>query len=352
MNKQKFTRVLASFILFCLGVIFFGFAEGAESVFQKGICYASWEKERYASVYSDQSLEMLAQTGAEWVAIISTYYQDKYNSKEIFPSERTPSDKSLIHAVNKAHQLGLKVMLKPHLDLVDESEGLWRADIGFQKESDWQEWFRQYLKFILHYALIAEKTGAEIFCIGTELSFASSKTAFWREEIVPALRKVYSGKLIYAANWDEYKFIRFWNDLDYVGIDAYFPLHQKGNPGYEEIKNSWTKWAEEIGIWQKTIKKPVIFTEIGYQSADFAAAKPWENSYSGSVNLQIQSDCYRAALEALSNKLWCQGIYWWYWKATPYAGGTNNRDFTPQKKPAETILTLYYRGLSLAQLNP
>lgn len=351
MSKQKLSIIQNSLILCFLGSIFFGLAQGAEPFFQKGICYVSWEKERYCSIYSDKSLGMLAQTGAEWVAIVTTYYQDKFNSKEIFPMGKTPSDESLVHAIKQAHQLGLKVMLKPHLDLIRESDGLWRGDIGFQSESDWQEWFRQYLKFILHYARLAQETKVELYCIGTELCFASTQTKFWEREIIPKVRKAYSGKLIYAANWDEYKNIRFWNSLDYIGIDAYFPLQQKGNPQYQEIKNSWTEWAQEIGIWQSKIKKPVIFTEIGYRSCDFAAAKPWENSYSARPNLEIQADCYRAAFEVVSNLSWCKGIYWWYWKATPFVGGLNNRDFTPQNKPAESILTYYYRGLSLARLS-
>lgn len=352
MCKANLSIAIASFTLFFLGgSILIGFAQSAEPSFQKGICYVTWEKERYSSPYSDKSLETLAQTGAEWVGIITTYYQEKYNSKEIFPTERTPSDSSLIHVINRAHQFGLKVMLKPHIDLLDTSDGLWRGDIGFQNQTDWQEWFLEYLKFILHYAKIAEESGVELFCIGTELCFASTQTVFWQREIIPQIRKAYSGKLIYAANWDEYKNIRFWDDLDCVGIDAYFPLTDKKSPEYEEIKVGWIKWADEIERWQKTINKPVIFTEIGYRSCEFAATAPWENSLGARVNLEIQANCYKAALDVLYSRHWCKGIYWWYWKSSPYAGGLTNHDFTPQNKPAETVLSYYYKGLSFVQLS-
>ena len=333
--------VLIEFV--CMGSV-----QGIEPAFQKGMCYVTWEKERYSSPYSDQALEKLAQTGAEWVQIVTTHYQNKYNSKEIFPTEKTPSDASLMHAIKQAQALGMKVMLKPHIDLIDESDGLYRGDIGFQNEADWQEWFGEYLKFILHYAKIAEKTGVELFCIGTELCFASTKTVFWQEEIIPQIRKVYSGNLVYAANWDEYRNIRFWDDLDYVGIDAYFPLTQKKSPEYEEIKTGWIKWADEIGIWQDSINKPIIFTEIGYRSCESAASRPWEYSLANEVNLELQENCYKAALEVLCSYEWCKGLYWWYWKPSPYAGGPANRDFIPQNKPAEIVLTSWYRGISLA----
>jgi len=351
MRKIGLSITIASFTLsFLSASLLMGSAQDFAPSFEKGICYVTWERERYSSPHSDKSLEMLTQTGAEWVEIIPTCYQDKFNSKKIFSTGKTPSDRSLVHVINQAHQLGMKVMLKPHIDLLDQSAGLCRGDIGFQNERDWQEWFLEYLEFILHYAKIAEETKTELFCMGTELCFASTKTTFWQKEIIPRIRKVYSGKLIYAANWDEYKNIRFWDDLDYVGIDAYFPISRKRSPGYEEIKASWIKWADEIESWQKTINKPVIFTEIGYRSCEFAARMPWEYSLNTAVNLEIQADCYKAALEVLCRQAWCQGIYWWYWKPSPYAGGLTNRDFTPQNKPAETILSYYYRGLSLVQI--
>lgn len=310
----------------------------------------TWEKERYASAHSDRSLKILVETGAEWVAIVTTHYQEEYNSRKIFPTERTPSDKSLIHAINKAHSIGLKVMLKPHLDLLDKSDGLCALDIGFQSKEDWRKWFGEYLKFILHYAKIAQETKVELFCIGTELGFASQQAEFWQSLIVPNIRKVYAGKLIYAANWDEYKNIRFWDDLDLVGIDAYFPLTEKRNAGYPEIEEAWRKWADEIEIWQRAINKPVIFTEIGYRSCEFSAARPWDSFSSGKVDLEIQANSYAAALNILFNRSWCKGMYWWYWRPSPYAGGLNNRDFTPQNKPAQETLISWYRGSSLAQL--
>ncbi len=344
-NKRGMTkrviRVISVVVLLSRMLIFV-LPVQASSAFQKGMCYAAWQKYRYLSQYSDESLERLAQTGAEWVEIITTYYQDEYNSKRIFPTRKTPSDGSIAHVIKKAHSLGLKVMLKPHIDLIDTSDGLWRGDIGFQTEKDWQRWFAQYQKFIVHYAHLAEKTNVELFCIGTELCFASTKTEFWQYYIIPSVRTAYSGKLIYAANWDEYKSIGFWDDLDYIGIDAYFPLARKKNPGYEEIKTSWSKWADEIQEWHRYIGKPVILTEIGYRSSEYAATRPWEEGFGRKVDLELQALCYSAALSVFSNRDWCRGLYWWYWKSSPYAGGFNNRDFTPQGKPAEIVLNYWY----------
>ena len=295
-GNDPIVKMVVFGLLVINALIFVGSANGesdpaeVESAFQKGICFVTWQKDRYLSPYSDRALERLAQTGATWVSIVTTYYQEDFDSLKIFPTENTPSDSSIIHAINKAHQLRLKIMLKPHLDLLSSSGTLSRSDIGFQREADWRKWFSQYLKFILHYAKLAERYNVDMLCIGTELCFASTKTKYWQEQIIPEIKKVYSGKLIYAANWDTYKAIAFWNQLDYIGIDAYFPLTDKENPNLEQIKAGWKKWIDQIQVWQQNINKPIILTEIGYRSCCSAAMKPWEFD----SNSQLDSYRYRA----------------------------------------------------------
>lgn len=330
--------LLVAFALSC----FFAAPLPAQEPFQKGICFVTWEKERFSSPHAEESLRALAKIGAQWICIVVTQYQETYNSTGIFPTGQTASDESLLHIIRRAHRLGLKVMLKPHLDLRATGDGMWRGDICFHSEDQWRAWSAAYLAFILHYARLAQQAGAQMFCVGTELRFASGRTQLWEEEIIPRVRAIYKGKLVYAANWDEYKRIAFWRSLDYIGIDAYFPLAEKEDPGYEEIRQAWRRWADEIEAWQKTVNKPVIFTEIGYTSCAYTAARPWETGYGKRLSLELQADCYKAALETLCGRKWCEGMYWWYWKPSPYAGGTLNRDFTPQNKPAELVLASWY----------
>ncbi len=55
--------------------------------------------------------------------------------------------------------MGHKVMLKPHIDLVyDSNRTLWRGDIGRgMTAGQWQAWFASYTKFILKYAKLAQE---------------------------------------------------------------------------------------------------------------------------------------------------------------------------------------------------
>ena len=94
-------------------------------------------------------------------------------------------------------------------------------------EADWTRLEASYTKFILTYAKLAQETKVDILCIGTELErFVMSRPDYWCG-LIERIRKIYNGKLTYAANWDEYKRTPFWDMLDYIGIDAYFPLSEK-----------------------------------------------------------------------------------------------------------------------------
>ena len=213
-----------------------GFSQAAFWIPQRGMCYATWDKDRFATPYSDESLEKLKSIGVEYLSISPTYYQEQYNSTKIRSTDQTPTKRSLKHVIKKAQELGLKVMVKPHIDLIDKYDGTyWRADIGFATDKDWEEWFKNYEKIILSYAKICEKYEVDIFCIGTELSFTTQRDAEWRG-IIQKVRAKYSGKLVYAANWDNFKNVKFWDELDYVGIDAYFPLTYEANPSLEDLK--------------------------------------------------------------------------------------------------------------------
>lgn len=339
------TLVSVAMLTSILGLSRFIGKEAKCPVFQKGMCYTTWSKRAYETGKSDRSLKKLKELNVEWIAIVVTWYQDTCFSTRIFRTEKTPSNASVKHAIQAAHDAGLKVMIKPHLDLLSTDEGGWRGEITCIKEPDWEIWFSDYRKFINNYARLAEETGAEMLCIGTELTAATATHQDdWRRVISDA-RSLYKGDLTYAANWsDEYLQIRFWDALDYAGIDAYFPLSDKDKPTYEELMEAWKKWVPEVESWQARIAKPVIFPEVGYRSSLGAARQPWEHAPGSTVDLELQSDCYRAMVDTFWNKSWFYGAYWWSWGTDVRMGGKSNRGFTPQNKPVEDYIEELYKA--------
>ncbi|GEM_PF-457508 len=356
MKRHTALRILISFVFAVLN--FYNIPAAAEglynenAVFQNGACFTTWEKERFASPGAGQALEMLADMGVDHIQIIVTWYQDSYDSIGIKSTKLTPSDPSVIKAIINAQEMGLKVMLKPQVDIINNEKGkYWRGNIGSADDKGWERWFEEYERFIVHYAGIAQKYGVEIFCVGTELSLAAREDGYWRQ-IISSVRGIYSGELIYAANWDNYRNIKFWKELDYAGIDAYFPLTQKSEPSVEEIKKGWKKWTEEIDSWHSAVNMPIVFTEIGYPSSAHAASNPWENG-SGNPDVDMQTKCYKAFFGAVWGKAWLSGVYWWNFNPSIYGGGMYNRYFTPLNKPAAKILKKAYRSdrLVLRQLD-
>ena len=146
---------------------------------QNGMTIASWWPGEYSTPDADQAITELKADGPNWLALIVTQYQDTYDSTTIYAAPGTPTDEDLVHVINQAHSLGLKVMLKPHLDLANDP-GHWRGDIGQGfSDSDWTAWFSSYKAFINHYAQLAQTNGVDQFCIGTELASTEFRLADW-----------------------------------------------------------------------------------------------------------------------------------------------------------------------------
>ena len=240
------------------------------------------------------------------------------------------------------HGNGIGVMLKPQIWIW---RGMFTGDLEMASEADWKKLETEYADFILTYADLAEQTGAALFCIGTELeSFVMARPVFW-EGLIREVRKRYSGRITYAANWDEYGRFPLWHQLDLIGVDAYFPLSEARNPGVEELQQGWQRWKSEIKALQKAVKKPVLFTEYGYRSMDYTAKKPWlVDRTEERVNLEAQANAKKAILEEFWKEDWFAGGFVWKWFIHhTRAGGPADNRFTPQNKPAQQVIREYYQ---------
>jgi hypothetical protein len=236
-------------------------------------------------------------------------------------------------------QLGMMNMLKPHLWV---REG-WVGEINMENEADWKLWFSNYKNFILDYARLAEELHMPMLCIGTELENASKKEKEWRE-IVREVRKVYSGKITYAANFTEYEQVKFWDALDYIGVQAYFPLAKNHNPSLSELITSWDTHLTQIEKLVKKYKKPVLFTEIGYCNTVDAAIQPWvwpNERKEMEFSEEVQARCYEAFFNTAWKKEWLAGVFFWKWYPER---PTREPDFTPQGKMAEEVMREYFSG--------
>jgi hypothetical protein len=311
--------------------------------FQKGVTFGGmlWRPEELAQDgIIEHSLDLAKDFGVEWITIIPDwfFYPDLnsstirpwYASDGPFPNSSgwvtpTLTDEQIESIILQARARGLKIMLKPHVDPYDwspeQSKG--RGDI---QPSDWNTWYSNYTSFILHYAELAEKNDVEIFVVGTEIDPAAmeghgygpaggGQTEYFKN-LIAEVRKVYSGKLTYSSSchgecWG-IRGIKFWGDLDYIGFEPYFSLTDKLDPTIEELKsgfltgiNSWGKDAYE------KYNRPLLLTEIAYQSFDGSGKLVLNTPPTPQLDLQEQADAYEAVFQAIEGLDWVEGMYIW-----------------------------------------
>jgi len=307
--------------------------------------YCQWVK--YDSDRSDLSLSNLRTTGATWVAILINHFQHDQNSTSIYTNGFTPTSAELLHVIRQAKKLGLKIFLRPTIDLMDDPEH-WRGDIGkFFTEQEWAAWFTSWTNILLPYLQVAQQEGVEMISLGNDLICSSNREREWRQ-LISSVRSIYKGLITYSANWGgEETDKQWWDAVDFIGIDAYYPLiPYNPSPSIEDLVQEWDDVINK-GVYQMRVglknltsawNKSIIFTEIGYCSGQCPVGEK--------INLEFQTNHYAAVFEAFQYEGWFAGIFWWNWLSDPAYGGEFNYCYTPQYKPAEKLVRQWYGGLA------
>lgn len=310
--------------------------------FQRGMTYfpADWILEPGSNQY--KNLDRMLATGVEWVALVAVWYQRDKRATAIAPAEeKTVSDRAVRATIRYLHDRGAKVMLKPY---VDSHDGTWRAN--FEPRST-AGWFNSYRRFINHYADIATEEGVELLCVGCEYKWCDTDECDYWEAVIDGVRSRYDGELTYAASWKNYREVCFWDLLDYVGVDAYFPLSEKNDAELSALVKTWDYQLGRLGSWRRNVRltdKQVLLTEVGYQSRP-ASWKTPSFTKEELADARAQEICYKALFMTAPARSWLRGIYIWAWDHwSPDSGGPKDNTWTPKGKLAETVLTEYYNS--------
>ncbi len=297
----------------------------------------SFENVSYA--ISASHVDPIKNINATWIATMPfAFIQNgddsvQYNSNFQWYGE---TRQGVIEIIELCHQKGLKVMLKPHIWAI----GTWVGAIDYQTENEWQTFEKSYSNYILDFAFVADSMEVETFCIGVEMKqVVINRPMFW-DALIDSVRTVYSGPITYAANWDNYQNVTFWDDLDFIGIDAYFPVSTKQTPSVEDCYEGWLDDYLEIKNLSESKNKKVIFTEFGYRNIDYTGQEPWDENSNLTFNTQAQENAYRALFCRFWGEAWFNGGFLWKWHPDHVnSGGEGNNRFTPQNKPVEVLIS-------------
>jgi hypothetical protein len=282
--------------------------------------------------------------GSNWVAIIPYAYMPsssapeiEYDAKWQWYGERIDGVRSQFKEI---HKQGLSVMVKPQLWI---GHGSYTGAVAMMNEEDWLSLEENYSEYILAFALLAEEEEVEMLSIGTELQvFVQNREVYWRE-LIKQVRSVYTGRLTYSANWDEYDNVKFWDLLDYIGVDAYFPISKERKRKLKHLKVGWEPHADLMDSIALKFNKQILFTEYGYRSVKECAMRPWDYDEDSRVDQNAQE----IALEALYQTIWANenvvgGFLWKWYPDHANAGGKANNMFTVQNKRAENVVKKHY----------
>lgn len=294
--------------------------------FQKGVNFTAEFPGGYPSEGAREMLRSLPKHGVNSIALVPYGFVDR-NTGSVRWGGRMEGDDGIEQLSRVAHQLNIKVLMKPQT----MSQSGYPGDLDFPTAAIRSEWFAQYLKFVEHYAELAKRVHADMFCVGVEFQKLVKYEAEWRK-IIARAHEIYPGPLVYAATQGpEFETINFWDQLDYIGLNNYYPLP-------DDL--STTAIVQKVEAVQQKFQKPVIFTEAGFASFEGSHREPWAER-PGKIAIAQQARCYEAVLQAFYHKPWFQGIYWWK-VGTDGHGGPEDLSLTPWGKPAMEVVARWY----------
>lgn len=289
----------------------------------------------------EEYVDQISKTGANTVKIVVNAYQENAQASSIFiEARKTPPKQRLVNLFALARKKGLRVILMPILLLDNPRGNEWRGTI---RPGNWDDWWSDYTDYIVYFAKVARDGKADVFIIGSELISTETQTDRWRT-LIQEVRKYYKGRITYSANWDHYEAVKFWDDLDLIGMTTYYDLVGVGKPTLENILAGWKPIKKKVLKWQKTVGRPILFTEVGWPNLISAAEFPWDYTKTPQTpDPQQQAACFEAFFRTWFHEPSVSGYLVWEWRNSPANEiGPDDTGYFPEGKPAMDVIKTYF----------
>ncbi len=296
----------------------------------------------YGTPASERLLDHLANMGVNWISITPFGRIWDLSSTDIMMDFETPyqENREAIRAfVAQAHMRGIRVLVIPHLWV---ETGGWRGEIEPGSPERWAQYQASYRAFVLAWARDAAMAGADAFSIGVECkSWSGRFGSFWRS-FIQDVRAEFPGILTYSANWDEAENVLFWDQLDLVGINAFYPLASHDDATFEEYREGAARAAEGVDSLSRVLDMPVVFVEVGYTTRANAAVQPWlwpDDMTDVVYSEHEQARALEASFGAFLPNQWFTGFFVWrYYAHLDDVSQEAKWGFSPHGKQAERLL--------------
>jgi hypothetical protein len=241
--------------------------------------------------------------------------------------------------VEQAHARGIRVLLIPHLWV---ETGGWRGEIEPGSDAGWRAYQRSYRDFVLAWARDAAAAGVDALSVGVECkSWSGRFGAFWHAFIAD-VREVFAGLLTYSANWDEAENVLFWDQLDWIGVNAFYPLAGHDGATDAEYVAGAERIVPSVRDLAEVLEMPVVFVEVGYTTRANAAVQPWlwpDDMTNVVIDEREQARALAAIVGAFLDEDWFGGFFLWRYYAHLHDVSQEAWwGFSPHAKLAEPVL--------------
>jgi len=296
----------------------------------------------YGSESSARLLDHLAAMGVNWVSITPFGRIWDLRSTEILMDFEQPYEENreaVRRMVAQAHERGIRVLIIPHLWV---ETGGWRGRIDPGSEEGWAAYHASYKAFLLAWARDAARSGADALSVGVECkSFSDRHGAFWHD-LIDEVRATFPGLLTYSANWDEAEDVVFWDRLDLIGINAFYPLADHDDASDMEYLLGAAALVPSVSALAESLQMPVLFVEVGYTTRANAAVEPWlwpDGMQDVVIDEREQARALAASFAAFLPQDFFVGFFVWrYYADLDDVSQEAIWGFSPHAKLAESVL--------------
>lgn len=296
-----------------------------------GISYPVWAADGYDRPENAVHVAQIADIGANWISLTITWYQDELGSSCPAPGPQTVSLEGIERVAAPARSAGLEVAIKPMVDLPDDT---YRGEI---EPDDVEQWFDCYATLMGEVAQVGDRSGAGMIIVGTELISLERHEQNWRA-LIAQLRDEFAGTLTYSANYTDLDTIGFWDDLDFIGVSAYWPLADRPTDDVDLLVAGWQPHVQALEAMARSWDREILLTEVGYRSVHGAVVAPWDWQSDLEADQAEQAAAFEATRAAWSGSQHFAGLLVWAWDDLSDAGDDQATDYTPRAKVAELVI--------------
>jgi hypothetical protein len=302
----------------------------------------------YGTEHSAALLDHLSRQGVNWISITPFGRIETLSSIDIQMDFEAPYDQNraaIREMIAQAHARGMKVLVIPHLWV---EAGGWRGEIDPGSAARWAQYQASYRAFVTAWARDAAQAGADAFSIGVECkSWSGRFGGFWRS-LIADVRAIFGGLLTYSANWDEAEDVLFWDQLDLIGINAFYPLASENGATFDQYVDGALRARDAVGELAAVLEMPVLFVEVGYTTRSNAAVEPWlwpDDMDDVRIDEAEQARALLASFRAFLREEWFTGFFVWrYYADLDDVSQEAIWGFSPHAKRAERLLARVHRS--------